>query len=158
MADEKDVINDSVKEAISDRFKNPILGSFAIAWCLINWKLIAILLKSSTPILDTILIIEKSHMDNWKMYILPAIVAFMVTLLYPWLSLLVVYIKILPQSMIDRKNIEHELRMAGLKLRLEAMNKEMYDLNQYRRDRVSRGFTPTPMEEILAPVSSSSDK
>lgn len=77
-----------VKDVVQERISSPILGSFAFFFISCNWKTAIILLRTEVPIEQAIDNIEETRMTWFHGFILPAILAVMFCLVYPWIKYL----------------------------------------------------------------------
>lgn len=76
-------------ESSRERIKNPLIGTFAISWVLINWKPIFILFLSDLTIEKRIQEIEINHTSLKYNLILPFIIALIYVILLPYLMWLI---------------------------------------------------------------------
>lgn len=113
-----DSIQDSIKEAISERVKNPLLGSFAISWLIVNWQFVAVLVKREGPIEETIKVLKTSYSDTFHILWLPLIISSALVLFYPWLTLVIMIVRTAPQFMMEQRKISEEVRLARLRINL----------------------------------------
>lgn len=74
----------SIRAHIDDRLSNPVLGPFAVAWVVSNWKLVLILLFSEYPMEVKIGIVESNYVNVWTMLIYPLVFAAFYALCLPW--------------------------------------------------------------------------
>jgi hypothetical protein len=63
-----------------ERLKNPIVGSFIIAWLVLNWKPISIFLFEDLQMIEKIRIIEFKYSSNWNFLWFPLIFSFLYNL------------------------------------------------------------------------------
>ena len=76
-------------ESSRERIKNPLIGTFAISWVLINWKPIFILFLSDLTIEKRIHEIELNHTSLKYNLILPLIIALIYVIILPYLMWLI---------------------------------------------------------------------
>lgn len=76
-------------ESSRERIKNPLIGTFAISWILINWKPIFILLFSNLTIEKRIQEIELNHTSLKYNLVLPLIIALLYVIILPYLMWLI---------------------------------------------------------------------
>jgi len=76
-------------EASKERIKNPLIGTFAITWVLLNWKAVVILVFSGLTIEKRIDLIETSHTSLKYNLILPLAIAFFYVIALPYIMWLV---------------------------------------------------------------------
>lgn len=109
-------------ESAKERLKNPMIGSFILAWAAINWRLIAILFFSSKTMEKRIEFIETNYFDiNYNLWIPIAFAVFYVLILpyimalFDWLS---------RKGIIVRKLIAKNHRIADIQFRQEIAAEE----------------------------------
>ena len=76
-------------ESSNERIKNPLIGTFAISWILINWKPVIILLFSKQTIQNKIKEIELNHTSLEYNLIFPILIALFYIILLPYLMWLI---------------------------------------------------------------------
>lgn len=77
----------SFKKSFEDRLSNPILGTFGIAWLIVNWRLLAILLFSNKSIEDKIDSIGLNYADWHFLLLYPLLFTVVYLVIFPWLLL-----------------------------------------------------------------------
>lgn len=70
-----------------ERLRSPLLGAFTGAWLVANWKLLLILLFSSSSIENRIAVIEQNHLQPARLIYAPLLFALVYALLMPWINL-----------------------------------------------------------------------
>jgi hypothetical protein len=73
---------ESVRAHVDERLKSPFAGAFAIAWAATNWKLVLILLFSSSSIEDRIKIITDEHLGLSRLVFFPVGIAILLAIGY----------------------------------------------------------------------------
>jgi signal transduction histidine kinase len=112
----------SFKKSFEERLSNPILGTFSIAWIIINWRLWTILLFSKKTIEDKITFIEKSYVDWHSLFLYPLIFTVVYLVIFPWLLLGI-------QLLQEKANGQRKIHKLGVdakyaKLRVELVEAE----------------------------------
>jgi predicted transcriptional regulator len=79
----------SIFESSQERIKNPLIGTFAISWILINWKPVFILLFSKLTVEKRILEVELSYTSFNYNFLLPLLIALFYVILFPYLMWLI---------------------------------------------------------------------
>lgn len=83
-----DEIFTSAKTQISERIASPLIGSFAISWCLWNYKFLVILFSSATVSQTFALIHAIAFPTAWSLFLngvlLPALTAVSYIFIYPY--------------------------------------------------------------------------
>lgn len=75
----------SFLEATKDRLKNPMIGAFVIAWIVMNWRILAILLFSEKTIEQKIEFVEANYL-SWDLSLkIPLMIAVFYVLILPYL-------------------------------------------------------------------------
>ncbi len=76
-------------ESSKERIKNPLIGTFAISWVLINWKPIFIILFSDLTIIERINEVELNHTSLKYNLITPILIALFYVIILPYLMWLI---------------------------------------------------------------------
>lgn len=76
-------------ESSKERIKNPLIGTFAISWVLINWKPIFIILFSNLTIIERINEVELNHTSLKNNLIIPISIALFYVIILPYLMWLI---------------------------------------------------------------------
>lgn len=108
------------KDALLERLKSPIAGTFVVAWLITNWRVPIILVFGSVPDQDRVLLIEKLFEKSFPAtliptLLIPAAVTFAYLFCMPWLK--EVYANWLIQSeyrtVRRRQQLQEDLREEG---------------------------------------------
>ena len=118
----------------TERIKNPLIGTFVIAWIAFNWRPIAVFLFSEATIDIKIEVINTTYISIWNQLLFPIFISLIYTLLIPYLMLVfdfIVAFAISSRKAIKTKQIEKDLqsdiRVSTLKKNLEEANNK--DIN-----------------------------
>jgi len=71
----------------SERVKNPFISSFTIAWVIINWKPILIIIFSTLTIEERVEFVSLNYLRLNNYFIIPLLVAVFYTLILPYIML-----------------------------------------------------------------------
>jgi hypothetical protein len=106
----------------TERIKNPLIGTFVIAWIAFNWRPMAILLFSDATIDMKIEVINSNYVSIWNQLLSPFIISFIYFLVLPnimWLSE-----ETLSITVNGRRKIKSNLRSMELDMSIKIAEKE----------------------------------
>jgi len=123
----------SFMESSRDRIKNPIIGSFATAFIIYNWKAIVFLLFSKSSIEDRLVIIKYEYTNFYSLGI-PIIFAFAYLLIIPFLSSKLD--KILFEIQTERAKHRNKVKLVSLNNKIETakLERQIADIKAGTRD------------------------
>ena len=100
----KEIFN-SIKSSFNERINSPLIGSFIISWCIINWDILLFLFapKKNLDELTTVIMKVKQE-EAITLYIIPILLSITYVLIGPWITLWVNKFREIPiqKSRIDK--------------------------------------------------------
>lgn len=129
-----DDVSESLKETIKTRLSNPLWGYITLSWLGFNWQNIATLFMGTEPVNFRIYAITSQDDFYLHYLIVPIIVGFLLTLIYPYLQLIITII----HSWVRRKQIEAEVESDDAKelARVKSRNKIIEEEEKGKRDKL----------------------
>ncbi|MEI7702594.1 MAG: hypothetical protein WCK86_22560 [Planctomycetia bacterium] len=82
----KDIV-ESIQQAGAERLRNPIVGTFILAWSVSNWHVLATLLLGELPVVERIAAVE-SQSSYMQLLVIPFVATVVYVIGMPWLALL----------------------------------------------------------------------
>ena len=82
----KDVL-DHVKKALIERISSPLLGSFGLAFIVLNWRSVLLVLFGSGTMDERIKLIDSQYASWWLGVAYPILFAVVYVFLFPYISL-----------------------------------------------------------------------
>lgn len=143
---------DTLKDILAERLKAPLFWYVAISWVSYNWSNIAILFMSKYPILSRIEIIKNTNFIYKKEIILPVISGIALTIVVPYINLLLSYTQNFLKSKIRKiaeDNIIYNHKMEMKRISFKAESDTAYELEKAKRDlNISKVKNQTSETEI----------
>jgi|GEM_PF-3432855 hypothetical protein len=115
---------ESIQNSLSERVTNPLIGSFAITWCICNWDLIAVIFVAAEPMSQRLELVKARQLTDWhnlNLHLVPFVGALIYVLGMPWLALLVDSARSKPHLI--RKRHRADLELSVLEIRKELVCK-----------------------------------
>jgi hypothetical protein len=132
----------SAKQSLLDRLANPLLGSFAVAWCAWNYKFLVILFSSASVSQTFALVDTIAFPDKWSIFrrglLLPLTSACVYVFLYPYPARFIYEFTLKRQREITqtKQRIADETPLTleeSRRLRVEFIERERADNEQVQR-------------------------
>lgn len=108
----------SFSSTVNERVNSPILGSFIVIWCAVNWRGLYVLIRP-LPTAEATIANFDVVTSVWTLYYIPLLVTVIYLLLFPWLHLM--YFKYQESPRLQRVVGEYQLLKATLVARKNAM-------------------------------------
>ncbi|MCE8051062.1 hypothetical protein HOP61_07140 [Halomonas daqingensis] len=107
-------------EALTHRIRSPVLGYYSVAAVALNWKPIFYLLAANEGVLERIAYVD-ANTTYWSVIIYPLAASLLLSLLYPWLQFVVLWLIRKPTRLRNTLYAENEHEHLAKKLEFEQL-------------------------------------
>ncbi len=132
-------------EAFVARIKSPVFGYFILAWMAINWKPLFILFFDNNPVNKRIELFQELS-SIYTLGVIPLGVAVVLSILYPWINYVFLWICRIPTDLRNSIQAESEHKLLLKKQELEEARRLV--LATKERDLIDRAKRDEEIESI----------
>ncbi|MBH3289212.1 hypothetical protein I5N29_02055 [Serratia marcescens] len=101
-------LTDAVKKTLIERINTPLFGFISISWVMFNWDNILFVMFSKLTIEQRINGLRAAELFYFKSFVLPVAVGFILSVIFPYLQILISILQRTAQSINDNINLSRE--------------------------------------------------
>ncbi|MBE3659226.1 hypothetical protein BOO92_21485 [Vibrio navarrensis] len=113
-----------ILQALETRIRSPFMGYFTLCFLGLNWKVLFYLFASVELPADRIAFFE-NNTDAWTLFYGPAVIGSLITVIYPWMSVLFVYCCEKPTQIRNSMQAKSEHDLLVEKQRLQELRRKI---------------------------------